>query len=505
MIASLVLAASLISQPTGPRISAEALRLDLRILREALTTIHGGLYRYQSPERFEAGIKELERKFARGATQAEVFLAVSEFTARIKCGHTFPSFWNNPIQTQRNLFTAQNKLPVNFRWMNGQMVITRNDSDQPALTRGTLITEINGVKTQAILAKLMTLVKGDGSNDAKRIAELQLQDLKEWEAFDIYYSLAFQPTEKFSLKIQTMSGETATVTASAIDYRQRRANRTANTPKVVKDGPEWQIEWVRPDTARMLMPTWALYNSKWNWQSWLKEQFAELSKRGTKTLILDIRGNVGGNECGDEIMRYLVPGKVSFPSGKTFIRYQKIPDSLALYVSTWDRAYYDWTAESKPAIMVPQLNSKAFEIRGEDSVNAERGGTIEPLEPRFTGKVYVLVDAECSSATFQFAQQVRNYKVGTLVGQPTGGNAKGINGGAIFFATLPNSQIEIDIPIIAYLPATEQPDAGLKPDVELSDTREDIAAGRDSVLEWTLRASATEPRIQTPTPRRSRS
>lgn len=472
------------AQPTGPQIPADALKTDLRILREALTTIHAGLYRYQSPEKFEAGLKELDRKFANGATQADVFLAVSEFTARIKCGHTFPSFWNNPIQTQRNLFTAQNKLPVNFRWMNGQMVITRNDSDQPALTRGTMITELNGVKTQAILAKLMTLVKGDGSNDAKRIAELQLQDLKEWEAFDIYYSLAFRPTDKFTFKIQSVSGETSTVSATAIDYKQRRANRTANTPKVEKDGPEWQIEWMESDTAKLNMPTWALYNSKWDWQTWLKAQFVEMKQRGTKNLILDIRGNVGGNECGDEIMRYLVPGKVSFPAGSTFIRYQKIPDSLALYISTWDRAFYDWTAESKPAVQVPQLNSKAFEIRANDSVNAERGGTIEPLEPRFGGKVFVLVDAECSSATFQFAQQVRNCKVGTLVGQPTGGNAKGINGGAIFFTTLPNSQIEIDIPIIAYLPATEQPDAGLKPDVELWDTLEDIAAGRDSVMEW---------------------
>lgn len=481
------------TQTTGPHISADALKTDLRILREALTTIHGGLYRYQSPAQFDAGMEELERKFEKGATQSDVFISISEFTARIKCGHTFPSFWNNPIQTQRNLFTAQNKLPVTFRWMNSQMLITRNDSDQPALTRGTMITEVNGVKTQAILSRLMKVVKGDGSNDAKRIAELQLQDLKDWEAFDVYYSLVFKPTDRFELKIQTMSGETRTVTATAIDYKQRRVNRANNTPKVEKDGPEWQIDWMPSDTAKLRMPTWALYNSKWEWQAWLKKQFEEMKSRGTKNLIIDIRGNVGGNECGDEIMRYLVPGKVTFPSGSTFIRYQKIPDHLALYISTWDREYYDWSAQAKPAVFVPQLNSQAFEIRATDSVNAERGGTIDPLEPRFGGKVYVLVDAECSSATFQFAQQVRNYKVGTLVGQPTGGNARGINGGAIFFTTLPNSQIEIDIPIIAYLPATEQPDAGLKPDVELWDTREDVAAGRDAVMNWVKKQIGTSP------------
>ena len=47
----------------------------------------------------------------------------------------------------------------------------------------------------------------------------------------------------------------------------------------------------------------------------------------------------------------------------------------------------------------------------------------------------VLVNAANSSATFQFAKLVKDNQLGTLVGQPTGGNQRGINGGAFFFAT----------------------------------------------------------------------
>lgn len=487
MFASSMVAPSGFVAPTGPTISSEALRVDLKVLKEALTTIHAGLYRYQSQAELEKGFKDLEGRFSKGATQAEVFLALSEFTAKIKCGHTFPSFWNNPIQTQRNLFTAQDRLPINFRWMEGKMVVTRNDSSNPSIQRGELITEINGVKTEVVLARLLKLVKGDGSNDAKRIVELELQDLKEWEAFDIYYGLAFKPTNVYSLTIESLDGKVRKEQVEAIDYKQRRKNRAEHSAPVQKDGPEWQFTWVRPDTAKFSMPTWALYNSKWDWKLWLHDRFVELKEKGAKNILLDVRGNAGGNECGDEFMRYLVPSKVSFPSGKTFVRYQKIPSTLALYVSTWDRAFYDWSFQSKNAVAVQELNSQAFQIRDEDSVNAERGGVIEPLEPRFAGKVFVLVDAECSSATFQFAQQVRNYKVGTLVGQPTGGNCRGINGGAIFFTTLPNSQVEIDLPIIAYLPATAQPDAGLTPDVTIRDTRNDIVEGRDAVMDWVMK------------------
>ena len=48
-----------------------------------------------------------------------------------------------------------------------------------------------------------------------------------------------------------------------------------------------------------------------------------------------------------------------------------------------------------------------------------------------------------------------------LVGQPTGGNQRGITGGAFFFLRLPNSKIEVDVPLIGQYPATEQPDGGL--------------------------------------------
>ncbi len=490
MILSVVSLSAALLAPSAqfntPVLSGEALRSDLKILREALTTIHPGLYRYQTPDQFNRSFRDLEKRLGKGASQAEAFLAISEFSARIKCGHTFPSFWNNPIQTQRNLFIAKDKLPVAFRWLGGKMVVTRNDSGSPELEPGTLIHTVNGVESAAILARLVKLVKGDGGNDAKRTAELEVQDRNDWEAFDIYYALAFHPGERYRLGIERMNGTQTTLEVDALTFRERRDNRQKHAPKPVKDGPEWRWSFPNAQTAVLTMPTWALYNSNWDWKKWLHEGFVSLQQKGTKVLVLDVRDNAGGNECGDEIMRYLVKEKVSFPSGSTFVRYQKIPSLLSLYLSTWDRSFYDWSGSSKPARNVPELHTQAFQIRDEGSVNAERGGTIEPLQPGFNGQVYVLVNAECSSATFQFAQQVRNYKVGKLVGSPTGGNRRGINGGAIFFATLPNSQIEIDIPIIAYLPNGTQPDAGLEPDVKLADSREDIAARRDAVMEWVL-------------------
>lgn len=91
----------------------------------------------------------------------------------------------------------------------------------------------------------------------------------------------------------------------------------------------------------------------------------------------------------------------------------------------------------------------------------------------------VLCDASNSSATFGFDQTCKDNRLATLVGQTTGGNRRGINGGAFFFLQLPASRLEVDLPLIASFPATPQPDAGIEPDIAVTTTARDIATGRD--------------------------
>lgn len=91
----------------------------------------------------------------------------------------------------------------------------------------------------------------------------------------------------------------------------------------------------------------------------------------------------------------------------------------------------------------------------------------------------VLCDASNSSATFGFDQICKDNGLAILVGHTTGGNRRGINGGAFFFLQLPASRLETDLPLIASFPATPQPDAAIEPGIAVATTAKDIAAGRD--------------------------
>ena len=119
--------------------------------------------------------------------------------------------------------------------------------------------------------------------------------------------------------------------------------------------------------------------------------------------------------------------------------------------------------------------------------------SIAPRGRRYEGRVAVLIDAANSSATFQFAQVIKENRLATLVGQTTGGNQRGINGSAFFFVTLPNSRIEVDLPLVGNFVGDERPtgkdipflsipDAGIDPDVAVMPSIDDILRGMDSEL-----------------------
>jgi C-terminal processing protease CtpA/Prc len=225
------------------------------------------------------------------------------------------------------------------------------------------------------------------------------------------------------------------------------------------------------------MPDWALYNSKWDWKAFIDNAFAELISRDARALIVDLRGNEGGLDCGDEILARCTGASIARTAYERRVRYRRIPPDLDPYLDTWDPSFKDWGADAVP------VDDRFFRLIEKDD---DSRAPITPKGPRFKGRLIVIVDAVNSSATFQFAQAVRANRLGTLIGEPTGGNLRGINGGGFFFLRLPASGLEADLPLVGTFPMTPQPDAGIVPDIVIADTPADIAAGRDAVFERAL-------------------
>ena len=484
--ALIVVLGSILCQPAAGQevISSTKLREDVDVLEQVYEQAHPGLYRYNTKAQMAEHFAALRAEFSHDRSLAEAYIAISQFLAKIKCGHSYANFYNQPKGVAQALFSGNNRVPFLFRWIDGRMIVDRDLSGK--LRPGTEIIAIAGHPAAEILARLMTIARADGGNDAKRVAYSEVRGKDKYEAFDIFLPLFYPGIgEQIGLKVLPPgSKELVSLTVAAHGPAQRAAlGKEAQEPAGVDP---WKFETLEDGVAYLRMPGWALYNSKWDWKSFLDRGMDNLVDRRAPGLIVDLRDNEGGLDVGNVLIERIAAREVRGGIFRRFTRYRTLPDRLVPYLDTWDWSFKDWGDKA-----IPDQNGFFRMTRFDDDA---KGDTIVPRGRRFEGRLVVLVNAANSSATFQFAKLVKDNKLGTLVGQPTGGNQRGINGGAFFFAKLPNSKIEFDVPLIAtfpgdgplpdgvILPFRDVTDAGIDPDVLVKPGVEDIAAGVDSEL-----------------------
>lgn len=469
-----------------PRLKASDLQSDAAILRRAHEQLHPGLYRYNSKAEMDADFAVLDRQLNHDQSLQDAFLAFSEFAAEVRCGHTQANPFNQSKSVVEALFKSQTRLPFYFNWLDGKMIVTEDFTPDHALPVGTEVSSINGVATSEILSRLLTIARADGGNDSKRIAQLEVSGDSNFETFDLYFPMYFpqtRATDKLLIRKPDRSAPRQ-IAVSPLTFEQRIAPiEQREQQRQGGDTALFDWKYLADGSAYLRMQTWALYNSKWNWKQWLNEHLDEAAARNAPALIIDLRGNEGGDDVGDEIIPHLLDAPLPLSSMRRLVRYRKVPDDLVPYLDTWDNSFRDWGASAVDLAQPwPTAPADVTYLRLTRFDDDAAGDVLKPAGSRFHGKVFVLIDASNSSATFQFAQNMQSHHLATLVGEPTGGSQRGINGGAFFFLRLPHSGIEMDMPLIGTFPSSPAPDRGVNPDILVRVTPSDIAAGNDPVL-----------------------
>ena len=324
-------------------------------------------------------------------------------------------------------------------------------------------------RAAALLDDLLPYARADGGNDAKRRSLLEVQGFDRIEYFDVFQGLAYEPPRNgvHRLRVLAPNGRASTREAPALNLNQRRAEMG---PKPGRTDPLWDWRMDPNGVAVLTMPTWAVYDSAWDWRGWLKDRLDSLG--GARGLVIDLRANEGGNDCGHPILARLADRPVQIVGAERRVRFQTTPPKLDPYLDTWDNSF-------RTLGVGAEAIADGFDrLAGEVGVT-----TIAPEGPRFAERVATLIGPVCSSATFQFALLAQTNGLARLFGEPTGGNRRGINGGSFFFVRLPASGLAFDLPLVGFFPAGRPPDEGLDPDVRIASTAQDIALGRDRTFD----------------------
>jgi len=453
----------------APAPGDQSLAQDLAVFRAAMA-IHPGLTLHRRPREVDAAQRRFERDYAAAAAtedMAAAFLSLARFLAFLRCGHSYPNFFNQDDADVKALFDRPTRLPFWFRWVGDRMIVLRDPSPL-ALPRGTEILALNGRPAREVLARLLPYTRGDGGNDGKRRSLLSVEGREDLETFDIFQGLLLPPSGgRHRLTVRTPDGRTPALTCAPISLAERRAMMTRVAPET--DRPRWQWERRLDGIALLTMPGWAMWNSQWDWRGWLEDRLDSLAD--ARGLIIDIRDNEGGDDCGDPILARLVDRPVSGWPFDLRLRFNAMPALLKDHSSTWDSGFYALGDGAVP------LGNGYYRPRA-----AEVQSVIAPAPKRIRCPVVALTSPVNSSATFAFINAAREAGGVTLIGEPTGGNRRGVNGGAFLFVKLPWSGIEFDLPLKGYVARTPQPDSGIDPDILVPTGIADIVAGRDPAL-----------------------
>ena len=472
-LASVVTTGAVSAEPV--LLDTAALAVDADVLRRAYSELHPGLLRYQTSSEAQARFAALSRRLSRPTTLADAYVAFARTTAGVRCGHSFLNPANQEGAGAELILGGQNRLPFRFAWLGGRMIVLDGAALHPALRPGTEVVSISGVSCRTLLRELTPLVPADGHNDAKRVRSLDLRGEENWPLFDVLLPLVRPEITRGGvarLEVRGPRGEPTRTVEVALLSRAEREGTTR--PGVVTRGSTeaaWRLERLPDRSGWLTMPSWAVFDSNWDWRSALDADLDQLAVDRAPGLVIDLRGNVGGLDVGDVILSRLVDRDTPKVEQRRLTRYRRTPADLNPFLKTWDRSFRDW------GVTAVGPNAQGFYDLAPSDVS--EGAIIQPRGKRFGGKVVVLVDASNSSATFGFAEVVKRRGLGTLVGETTGGNRRGVNGGAFFFLQLPGSGLEIDVPLIGYFPTHPQPDVGVEPDVHIALTADNVAAGVD--------------------------
>lgn len=466
IVAALPLHAAVVPETT---LTPDQASKELHLLRSALTELHPGLYRYQRPADLQAEFDRAEQAVAHGASPGLMYLLASRISASIRCGHT----WTNPLNQGRVMQETLRELPVlpvEVRVVQRRLLVTQTATS--AVEKYDEILAIDGRPVAQLIDALMPYLRADGASDGKRL--VQLDSNSEGGVLDRLLPLLYPPKDGYyHLSLRRIDGTTYARRVRATTVKAREEYLSAHG-----EGPE-DLEWrlrIDGDTAVLTLPTFAFWNASFDWKTYLQQTFDSLATANVKRLVLDLRQNEGGDSAiGRALVGYLIADAFVVPAGRVQLAYEPVPYRLARYLDTWDFSFFDRTGKvARSADGTWHLIEPPAPVR------------IETRTPRFTGTVVALIGPRMSSAGFLVARDLRQTGRATLIGEATGGNRRGLNGGELAWLTLPYSGVAVDIPLLATI-HDDEPDAPIVPDIEVVPTIEDIAAGRDVVLSAALR------------------
>ncbi len=463
-----------------------ATQADLAVLDQAFRALHPAVYRYSTPNAWARRVNSLRLYFNVARTRGETYLALARLTASMQCSHTYLNFWNQSGATKRWLSDGADKLPFEYDLSDNDLWIVRRTGVDTvlhadlAVLPGDTVKAVNGVPTASIIARLLPYVRGDGEDNGKRRALLDFRHRKRYETIDVLLPLILPPqggAYEITLR-RGNAGRDTTVRVASMASALRRLAALPVPParaatELTRDG----------DVAVLRVDGFDIDADASAWKRFVQTTFRTLRRDSVRTLILDLRENEGGSDEGAvALLQHLLRTPLEMPSVRRYVAYDTVATTLRPALNTWDDSFYDRRGAVSPR------GDGTYDLKS----NGDWPSRIAVAPDAFQGDVFVLTSYVNSSASHIMLRLLARRPGITLVGDPTGGSLRAHTGGNLFFLRLAKTELEVDIPLIAYDWGMNNPAGGVVPDIRVP-ARDAYDAARRAIADRQERPRAKSP------------
>jgi hypothetical protein len=453
------------------KLAPEKLLADFRIARKALEEGHSGIYRYTSKEELDRLFDQAEKSLIKPLTMLEFYRVLAPVVAAIKCGHTGVYLPKDYMKT----YTAKNGiLPLQVRVLAGSVYVWRDLSGAAASLTGKEIRSINGVPASKIMEKMLAATSGDGDIQTNRMWRISgwtfSSELLALVGLSGPYDVAlWDPKEKREIKVYLEGADWARLEEMARSrFPQDQDPKTAGDFKFLDEG------MIAVMTIRGFGGFVDTKHKK-TLKEFYQESLEAMNRKGTKTLVLDLRNNGGGeDELGKLLLSYLLD--------KPFKYY----DDLVINASEFPTLQKYTDFPNVPEDKVERMPNGKYRVREHAHPNL---GLQQPSRPTFQGKVFILMNGGCFSTTAEFLSRAHYHKRATFIGEESGGGYYGNTSGPVPALTLPNTKLVVYVPLLTYYLAVNGYKAaahGVLPDHPIRYTIEELLEGMDKELALAL-------------------
>ena len=385
----------------GKKFSGQEVKEDLEFLVQSIREYNAALdvYNPNFGEEVKAVISTVQGD---SIAPLRYYGLVSRICALSNEGHMNIGGWDDDFR--KGIPDGSYKyMPFSVDIVSGEVYVRRDFTPDNHFQRGDEILAINNTPAAEVLKELRSYIPTDGTITTHA-------DMILGFVFPFYYYFFIAQPESFTVQYKTTAGDTKSVTIEASNKNAQEDiynTRYAELAKAKKEESIADYYEVKYDEQYTLLQLKS-FNYKLTEQYKVEAKelyediFTTIQEKKINTLIIDLRGNMGGrNEFADD----MVPFIMKEPGNDTYLK-----------------KTISWKGKER-TYKLPKKHKQAF-----------------------AGKVYVLVNGRTFSSASMLARYLKEYANATVIGEETATRYEGFAAGSNESVHLPHSNLRIDIP-----------------------------------------------------------